>query len=419
MVRIGTESVADNMTKGIERLSARTVVTAKCPPGKVARFLADGGGLYLRVGASGSRSWIFRYRLAGKSHDMGLGPLHTISLAAARASAIEQRKLRQAGQDPIEARSANKLARRADAAKTRTFADAAEAYIRAQETGWSAKHAREWRATLGKYVNPIIGELAVAAIDTGLIRRALDPLWQTHPETSRRVLDRVRVILDAAAAAGYRDPGIPNPARWEGHLKLLMPARAKAETDKRHPSLPYAELPAFMAELRSRPGITPRALEFAILTAARTKEVYGATWAEIDMEARQWIIPAHRMKSGREHRAALCEAALAILAAIPREGNTAQRPFPIGESAMLTMVKRMSRPDITPHGFRATFSMWVTEQTDTPTEIRELALAHVSGDKVAAAYQRSVLLEKRRVLMERWGQFCTGAEGKIVELRRA
>jgi integrase len=358
--------------------------------------------------------------LAGKSHDMGLGPLHTVGLAEARAAALAQRKLLHAGQDPITARSADKLARRADAAKTQTFADAAEAYIRAQEKGWSAKHANEWRVTIDKYINPIVGKLAVAAVDTGLIRRALDPLWEKRPETGRRVLDRIRMILDAAAAAGYRDPAVPNPARWEGHLKLLMPARAKVEKDKRHPSLPYAELPAFLTELRQRSGITPRALEFAILTATRTKEVYGATWAEIDVEARQWIIPAARMKTGKEHRVALSAAALSILAAIPRTGRTGARPFPIGSSAMLELVKRhMGRAGVTPHGFRATFSTWVTEQTDTPTELRELALAHVSADKTAAAYQRSVLLEKRRVLMERWGQFCTGAEGKIVELRRA
>jgi integrase len=223
--------------------------------------------------------------LAGKSHDMGLGPLHTISLADARATAQAQRKLLHAGQDPIAARSAGKLARRTDAAKTQTFADAAETYIRAQEKGWSAKHAGEWRITLDKHVNPIFGKLAVAAVDTGLIRRALDRLWVTHPETARRVLDRVRRVLDAAAAGGYRDPAIPNPARWEGHLKLLMPARAKAEKDKRHPSLPYAELPSFLDELRQRSGITPKALEFAILTAARTGEVIGASWAEIDVEA--------------------------------------------------------------------------------------------------------------------------------------
>jgi len=172
--------------------------------------------------------------------------------------------------------------------------------------------------------------------------------------------------------------------------------------------------------LRQRAGITPRALEFLILTATRTKEVYGATWAEIDEEARQWIIPASRMKTGREHRVALSDAARSILATIPRSGKTEGRPFPIGSTAMLEFVKRhMGRVGVTPHGFRATFSTWVTEQTDTPTEIRELALAHVSGDKIASAYQRSVLLEKRRTLMERWGRFCVGGEGDIVELRPA
>src|SRR5215471_5641571 len=270
------------MTKGIERLSPRAVATAKCPPGRSARFLADGGGLYLRIGARGSRSWIFRYMIARKSHDMGLGPLHTVSLAEARSAARAQRKLRLTGQDPIEVRSAERLARRAGAAKTQTFADAAAAYIRAQEPGWTTRHANEWRSTLDRYVDPIFGKLAVAAVDTGLIRRSLDQVWVERPETARRLLDRIRRVLDAAAAAGYRDPAIPNPARWEGHLKLLMPARAKTDKDRRHPSLPYSELPAFVGELRQRAGITPRALEFLILTATRTKEVYGATWAEID-----------------------------------------------------------------------------------------------------------------------------------------
>src|SRR5215472_12452382 len=179
------------MAKGIERLSPRVVAVAKCPPGKSAKFLSDGGGLYLRVGSSGSRSWIFRYMTAGKSHDMGLGPLHTVSLAEARAAARAQRSLRHVGQDPIEARAAEKLVRRAAAAKTQTFADAAEAYIRVQETGWSGKHANEWRITLDKYVHPTFGNLAVAAVNTGLIRRALDPVWVKRPETARRVLDRI------------------------------------------------------------------------------------------------------------------------------------------------------------------------------------------------------------------------------------
>jgi len=184
--------------------------------------------------------------------------------------------------------------------------------------------------------------------------------------------------------------------------------------------MPYSELPAFVGELRQRAGITPRALEFLILTATRTKEVYGATWAEIDEKTRQWIIPAERMKTSKEHRVALSGAALSVLSAIPRSGKTASRPIPIGSTAMLELVKRhMGRVGVTPHGFRATFSTWVTEQTDTPTEIRELALGHVSGDKIASAYQRSVLLEKRRTLMERWGRFCVGEEAKIVELRPA
>jgi integrase len=330
---------------------------------------------------------------------LGLGPLLAVSLAEARTAVRAQRKLIHAGQDPIKTRAAA-------AAKKQTFATTATAYIRAQEPGWSAKHAADWRSTLDAYVLPIFGDTPVAEVDTGLIRLALGRVWSEHPETARRLLDRVRRVLDAAAAAGYRDPAIPNPARWEGHLKLLMPARAKADRDRRHPSLPYSELPAFLAELRQRAGITPRALEFLVLTAARTKEVYGATWAEIADDI--WIIPASRMKTGKEHQVPLSRPALSLLAALPRSGP---RLFPIGPTAMQGLTKRrLGLVGVTPHGFRSTFAVWVTEQTDTPTEIRELALAHISGDKVAAAYQRSVLLEKRRALMESWGRFCLGPE---------
>jgi integrase len=397
-------------------LNARTVQTVK-PPSKHAKFLADGRGLYLRVSAAGTKSWIYRYADAGRLHDMGLGPYPDISLAEARERATEQRKLRLNGADPIATRKATRMAARLDAAKAMTFCQCAEGYIAAHQPGWrNPKHAAQWPATLATYVYPIFGELSVAAVDVGLVMKAIEPIWTAKPETASRVRGRIESVLDWATARGYRTG--ENPARWKGHLENLLPKRSKVARVEHHAALPYAELPGFIAELRRQSGVSARALEFAILTAARTGEVIGATWPEIDFEAQLWTVPADRMKAGREHRVPLSEDAVAILRQLS-EARTGDKVFPISNMAMLMLLRRMGRGDLTAHGFRSTFSDWCAEQTHTPSEVREMALAHTVGDKVEAAYRRGDMFDKRRQLAEAWARYCTAQPASVTVLRQA
>jgi integrase len=299
-----------------------------------------------------------------------------------------------------------------------TYKDCAERYIEAHRAGWkNAKHAAQWGATLDSYVYPIMGKLPVDSVDTGLVMRALEPIWTEKPETASRVRGRIESILDWATVRGHRQGD--NPARWRGHLDNLLPARAKVRRVEHHAALPYGDMGAFMAELRQQPGLAARALEFAILTAARTGEVIGATWAEIDLEARVWTIPASRMKAGREHRMPLSEAAMAILNGLPKGGD---QPFRMSNMAMLKLLQRMGRKDVTTHGFRSTFSDWCAERTNYPSEVREMALAHTVGDKVEAAYRRGDLFEKRRQLAEAWAKFCATPRpggGAVVPMRRS
>lgn len=289
------------MARGAERLSARTVQTVK------DRGLhADGKGLYLRIGPTGAKSWIYRYRNEGQRHDLGLGPYPDISLADARERAAEQRKLRLNGHDPLLIRRAGRDQAKLAKAKRMTFRQCAEAYINAHKAGWKNPiHAKQWPSTLETYVYPVFGDLPVQMVDTGLVMRALEPIWTKKAETASRVRGRIESILNWARVAGYRDG--ENPARWKGHLENLLPAPNKAKRVARqasgkgehHAALPYADIGAFMVELRQQEGIGARALEFAILTAARTGEVIGATWAEFDLEARTWTVPADRMKADR------------------------------------------------------------------------------------------------------------------------
>jgi integrase len=368
----------------------------------------DGGGLFLQVSESGAKSWVFRFKKNGRLRVMGLGPTHTVSLAEARDKARECRKQRLDGMDPIDARRGRQLAARLEAAKGMTFAECASAYIATHRAGWrNAKHAAQWSATLATYVDPVFGNLPVQAIDVGLVLRALEAIWTAKPETASRVRGRIESVLDWATARGYRAG--ENPARWRGHLENLLPRRSKVRRVEHHAALPYAELPEFMAELRLKNGAAPRALEFAILTAARTGEVIGATWAEIDLEAGLWTVPAGRMKAGREHRVPLSASAFAILPPL-YEARTGDKVFPISNMAMLMLLRRMGRADLTAHGFRSTFSDWCAEQTSFPSEVREMALAHVVGDKVEAAYRRGDLFEKRRQLAEAWAAFCRFAD---------
>src|SRR5215472_355093 len=273
---------------------------------------ADGGGLYLQVTASGAKSWIFRFMLHGRAREMGLGPLHTISLAEARERARECRKLRGDGIDPVEVRRAKRAEERLAAATGMTFADCAERYIAAHRAGWrNAKHAAQWPSTLQTYAYPVFGSLPVQAIDTALVTKAIEPIWQAKPETASRVRGRIEAVLDWAKVRGYRDG--ENPARWRGHLDKLLPARAKVRKVEHHPALPYAEMGDFLKSLREQEGVAARALKFLILTAGRTGEVISARWGEFDLGSKVWTVPADRMKSGKEHRVPLSAAAVAII----------------------------------------------------------------------------------------------------------
>ena len=372
----------------------------------------DGGGLYLRVAPTGAKTWIYRFMIAGERFDMGLGSTSVFSLKDARDRAMKARRLVADGINPIEQRKAERTAAALDAAKAMTFRQCAESYIEAHRAGWkNPVHAKQWPSTLEMYVYPIFGAVPVQAVDVGLVMKAIEPIWSTKPETASRVRGRIESVLDWAAARGYRQG--ENPARWRGHLENLLPKKAKVRRIEHHAALPYPEVAGFMAQLLQQDGIAARALEFAILTAARTGEVLGARWSEVDTEARLWTIPAERMKARKEHRVPLSDAAIAIIEAMAAirsseyifPGASAGRP--LSNMALLMTLRRMKRADLTTHGFRSTFSDWCAEQTNFPSEVREMALAHAVGDKVEAAYRRGDLFDKRRQLAEAWAKFCT------------
>jgi integrase len=385
---------------------------------------ADGGGLYLHVNAKAAKSWIFRYMRDGRAHEMGLGSIYTVGLKAARERAAEHRRELLDGIDPLEVREQQRHQARLDAARATTFRQVAERYIRAHRDGWnSPKSLAAWEGTLASDVYPMLADLPVQRIDTGLITRVLEPIWTTKPETASRVRGRIEAILDYATVHKWREGD--NPARWRGHLDKVLPKKAKVRRVEHHPALPFAEVPAFMERLRQENGTAAGSLEFAILTAARTGEVIGARWGEIDRITKLWTIPANRMKGGREHRVPLSAAAFAILDALAedRRGDFifpgAVTGKPLSNMAMLVLIRRMKRDDLTVHGFRSTFRDWAAERTNFQNEVIEMALAHAVGDKIEAAYRRGDLFEKRRRLMEAWAGYCTSSPpvGAVVPIR--
>jgi integrase len=360
----------------------------------------DGSGLYLQVRSASEKSWLFRFRRKW----MGLGPVRDVSLAEARTAAAKCRKMLLAGVDPLEARRSEK---RKVLAGT-TFKECAERYVGSHQAAWrSPKHRHQWQSTLSTYAYPILGDFPVATVDTGLIIKVLEPIWTTKPETASRLRGRIESVLDWAKARGYREGD--NPARWRGHIDNLLPAPRKLRATNHHPALPYAEMPEFMHELRQRDGIATRALEFTILTAARTGEAIAARWDEI--AGGVWTIPASRMKSGREHRVPLSDAVLELIAKLPREGQYLFAGSRLGSHlsnmSLLAVLRRMGRTDLTTHGFRSSFRDWVSERTNYPRDIAEAALAHVVADKTEAAYRRGDALAKRRRLMAEWSRFCS------------
>ncbi|MFK4442905.1 integrase [Caballeronia udeis] len=393
------------MPRAANRLSPLTV-TKTTKPG----LYADGGGLYLQITSAGVKSWLFRYMRAGKARGMGLGPTHTIGLADARARALNCRRLLIDGTDPIDARDAERAAQRLDEAAGMTFKQCSEKYIEAHRAGWkNAKHADQWTNTLTTYADPVFGSKAVSAIDTTLVMKVLEPIWTTKTETASRLRGRIESVLDWATVRGYRSG--ENPARLKGHLDTLLPKRSRVQKVKHHPALPYADLPKFMKTLQSQEGIAARALEFLILTGTRTNEVIGATWQEVDLNEGVWTVPAERMKMGKEHRVPLSARAVALAKAQEdvKRGDYvfpgARDKKPLSNMAMLQLLERMKRDDITVHGFRSTFRDWAGETTNYPREVCEAALAHGIKDKAEAAYARGDLFEKRRALMQDWATY--------------
>ena len=359
----------------VGKLAARFVETVTKPG-----LYGDGANLYLKVAPSGAKSWIFRWEVgAGRSRKLGLGPLHTVSLAQARERAEATRRQILDGIDPAAARRELKVAAAVADAKTLTFDQAADGYIASHRAGWkSDKHAGQWRATLTTYACPVFGALPVDEVDVGLVLRALEPIWARKSETAHRVRGRVEAILDWAKVRGLRSG--ENPARWRGHLSHLLPARGKVHKVQHHPALAYPELPAFLCDLRGRYGVAALALEFCLLTATRSSETLNAAWDEFDGDT--WVIPAPRMKGHREHRVPLCDRARAIVTEMKaiRQGAFvfpgARRGRPLSNMAMLTTLRRMGRDDLTTHGFRSTFRTWAAERTNFAREVIEVARAH-------------------------------------------
>jgi integrase len=402
------------MAEGFEmvtgKLNAAKVKTAS------AGMHGDGGGLWLQVGPG--RSWAFRFTLNGKPRQMGLGPVADVSLAAARELARQARIKVKDGIDPIEEREAGRQVEAVAKASAVPFETAAIRYIEAHAAGWrNAKHAAQWTATLRTYAFPEIGAVAVADVDTAGVLAVLEPLWKAGKiETGVRVRGRIEAVLDYASARGWRQKGF-NPAAWKGHLSHTLAAPTKVRKVVHHPALPWKELPEFWPLLCERQGIAAMALRFGIMTAARSGEIRGARWSEIDRAEATWNIAADRMKGGRPHRVPLQMAALTILEQVAQLPDTGPGDlvFPgmktsvaLSDMSVTAVLRRMGRGDLTVHGFRSTFRDWAAE-TGQPADIAEAALAHVVGDKTVAAYQRGDLLDRRRKLMEAWAAFCCPA----------
>lgn len=386
-------------------------------------FVGGVAGLVLQISAGGAKSWILRISIAGKRRDMGLGGYPEVTLAMAKDRARHARDQVRNGLDPIEEARAKRSALQATRAAALTFDECAAAYVDAHETGWkSSKHAAQWRATLKAYATPIIGTLLVRDVQLAHVMQILEPIWASKTETASRLRGRLESVLDWATVRGYRSG--ENPARWRGHLDKLLPRRSKVAPVKNHAALPWQDLPEFMAELRRQAGAGAQALEFAILTAARSGEVRGARWSEIDLARQVWTIPAARMKAGKEHRVPLSPAVVALLSAQPRLAESdlvfvGYKGGPLSDMTLSAVLRRMERA-VTVHGFRSSFRDWAAESTAYPNEVAEMALAHGIADETEAAYRRGDLFVKRARMMADWAGYCarpTTATAEILALR--
>jgi integrase len=412
------------MGREINRLSARAVATLK-KPGRHA----DGAGLYLSISppkdggeGDGAKRWVFLFKRGGKAREMGLGGAQSIGLAAARSLAESARSDLSKGLDPIAERK-----KRVSEVECPTFEECATQYIDDNRAGWrNAKHAGQWTSTLKAYAYPVLGKLKANEITTEHIAKVLNPIWTSKTETASRVRSRVEAVLDWAKVKGYRHG--ENPARWRGHLDQILPKRSKVQRVKHHPALPYQEMGGFMSALREQGGVAALALEFTILTAARTNETTGAKLAEFS-EAGVWVVPPERMKAEREHRVPLSPRSVQIVKdakLLHGSRPDAKAPLFLGNrrdrhlsnGAMLALLERMGRGDITVHGFRSTFRDWAAESTNFPNQVVEMALAHVIEDKSEAAYRRGDLFKKRAALMAAWEAYCLKGAGKVVPMAR-
>ncbi len=415
------------MAKRLKNVLTAVVVKQATMPG----YLNDGNGLVLQISASGSKSWLFRYRSpSGRVREMGLGSASTVSLATARLKAQEAQRQRDDGLDPLEVKRQRNAQIRIDAAKGRTFRWCCEQFIETNKAGWrNAKHAVQWDSTLREYAYPLLGNLPVGAVDTALISQVLQPIWSTKHETASRVRQRIERVLAWATTGGYRSG--ENPARWRGHLDNIFPKTKdvrKVRPIKHHSALPAEEVPALMNELAERGGGAALALRFLTLTATRTGEVIGATWSEIDMGAKVWTIPGLRMKGGKEHRVPLSGPAMDILheaARVKASDVVFDGPKPgrrLSNMAFAALLRRMKRTDFVPHGLRSTFRTWAAERTNYPREVCEMALAHTIGNATEQSYQRGDMFERRKRLMADWARFSNSApvkeaSGSVVSLR--
>jgi len=399
------------MAKATKRLSARAV-TSITDPGRHS----DGDGLYLQVTPTGAKSWLFMFKRDGKRSEVGLGSVRDVSLADARQKAADARKIIDAGRNPLQERRAAEAARKAQAEKP-TFGEVADNLIEGIAAGFrNAKHLDQWRMTLGPTYCSSIRSKSVDAITTEDLLAVLEPIWTKKAETASRLRGRIERVLDAAKAKGLRFG--ENPALWRGHLDSLLPKRQKLQRGH-HAAMPYSEVSAFITSLRDSDGVTARALEFLILTAARSGEVREVRWGEIDLKTKVWTVPAHRMKAGREHRVPLSDRAATLLGGMKLPSSDAdafvfpgaRKAKPLSVMAFDMQLRRMDC-DYTVHGFRSAFRDWVGEETALPREVAEAALAHTVGDEVERAYRRGDALEKRRKLMEAWASHCAGEDAQ-------
>lgn len=407
------------MAEIINRLSALKINKLN-----TAGYFVDGGGLVLQISKTGSKSWLFKFDYQGKRHEMGLGSLATVNLKDAREKARLCRLKLLDGINPLLEKKQAFRSIAQQSARMLTFEECANSYIKAHESSWkNPKHLQQWENTIKTYANPVIGKLNASDIDTSHIRKILDSIWKTKTETAVRLRGRIETILDWAKVAGYRDG--ENPARWNGHLDQMLPAPNKIKKVKHLPSLPWTEISNFMNTIREDKVQASKAVALAILTATRSNEIRFAKWSEFDLEQSIWIIPAERMKAGKEHRIPLSKQVIALLNTLDKEGEFIfkgrKEGTPISDMTLTAVIRRMDQAikdsggaglvdangeTITMHGFRSTFRDWCAESSEFPREVAEHALAHKLPDKIEQAYQRGDMLQKRALLMQSWADFC-------------